>query len=492
MNDLKEKYKILIMVILLAFASFLTYFFHVVLKTGIIFTHFFYIPIILAALWWKRKGFVVALFFVLLLVLSGFIIKKGAPGLDDLIRSFMFMVISIFVIILSERIAAIEEFFRENEEKSRLIVQSANDSILLTDSSDNIVECNNAAQALFGYSEEELRGKPFSNLLPERYKDTYRYGLDWMVSAKMSKISEKSIQMHGLRKDASEFALELSIASWRTGKGTFYSSIIRDISERKRLEEEIICVNLSLKKADEIKTQFLSVVSHELRTPITPMKSQIQMILAGYFGGVTEKQKSSLEMILRNTLRLDRLIGDVLDISKLEAGVMKFSMGAANLNELVKNAIETMKQKADDKKIKIYLKETMVPDIIMDTDRITQVVINLVNNAIKFTSPGGSINVEISCMDGNAYFQIKDTGIGITKADMLKLFRPFVQADSNGTRKSEGTGLGLAICKGIINSHGGNIWVESEQGKGSTFQFKLPLIYEKNEMKSIVNLFEKL
>lgn len=383
-----------------------------------------------------------------------------------------------------------EEKLRESEEKFRLTVQSANDAIILTDSENNIISLNKSATIMFGYNEKELVGKSFLNLLPERYKETYRYGLEWMLSG--VSISGKSIELHGLRKNATEFALDISVASWKTTSGTYKASIIRDITERKLLEEEIIRINMELKIADKIKTQFLSVVSHELRTPLTPMKAQLQMNLAGYFGVVTEKQKTSLEMILRNTQRLDRLIGDVLDISKLEAGVMKFDKDKASINEVVKNAIETMRQKAEDKNIELNLKEEKIEDIIIDTDRITQVVINLVNNAIKFTNPGGIINVDVSKSDTNAIVKIKDTGIGIKKEDQEKLFRPFVQVDSTYTRKFEGSGLGLSICKGIINSHGGKIWIESESGKGSTFQFTIPLKYEKNEKRSVVNLFEKV
>ena len=750
MTELKEKYKILLIIILLAIASFLTYYFHAVLKTGIIFTHFFYIPIILASLWWKRKGLAVAIFLVALLFSGDLLIKKVPPSYDNIIRSIMFMVISIVVVILSEKIAKsekllryneekyrtlfkgssdavmmldekgfydcnnatlqifgfskIEDFIkthpkdvspqnqpdgldsetsannkiietfskgsnhfdwvhrrkngedfyadvlltafrlgnkqviqatvrditqskeiidtlmlsnefsktifnsmkdafsiidvhnfkiieandvfikeyglkkedvigrtcfeithnakipcdslegkcslretrstgmvssaehihygkngekiyleistspikdangtviqvihisrditqnkhaeeklRESEEKFRLTVQSANDAIILTDSENNIISLNKSATIMFGYNEKELVGKSFLNLLPERYKETYRYGLEWMSSG--VSISGKSIELYGLRKNATEFALDISVASWKTTSGTYKASIIREITERKLLEEEIIRINMELKIADKIKTQFLSVVSHELRTPITPMKAQLQMNLAGYFGVVTEKQKTSLEMILRNTQRLDRLIGDVLDISKLEAGVMKFDKDRANFNEVVKNAIETMRQKAEDKNIELNLKEEKIEDIIIDTDRITQVVINLVNNAIKFTNPGGIINVDVSKSDGNAIVKIKDTGIGIKKEEQEKLFKPFVQVDSTYTRKFEGSGLGLSICKGIINSHGGKIWIESESGKGSTFQFTIPLKYEKNEKRSVVNLFEKV
>ena len=383
-----------------------------------------------------------------------------------------------------------EEELLDSEEKFRLTVQSASDAIFITDSKNHIISLNKSAKNMFGYKEEEVIGKSFTILLPERYQETYQYGLEWMLNYDDISISNKSIEMHGMRKDGIEIAIDLSAASWKTTSGTYKASIVRDITDRKRMEEEIIQINMNLKIADKIKTQFLSVVSHELRTPLTPMKAQLQMNLAGYFGTIAEKQKSSLEMILRNTERLDRMIVDVLDISKLEAGVMKFSKDEANLNLLVRNAIETMVQKAEDKKIKINLKEESVPDIIMDTDRIAQVVLNLLNNAIKFTYPGGSIDVDISCNQMNAHVRVKDTGIGIRKEDQEKLFQPFVQVDSTETRNFEGTGLGLSICKGIINNHGGKIWLESEFGKGSTFQFTIPIYAEETEKNTQANLFK--
>jgi signal transduction histidine kinase len=222
------------------------------------------------------------------------------------------------------------------------------------------------------------------------------------------------------------------------------------------------------------------------------MNAQLQMILAGYFGDVTENQKKSLEMIRRNTTRLDRLIGDVLDISKLEAGVMKFNMAAANLNEIVENAVETMKIQAWDKNLKLTLKEEKVPEITIDKDRITQVIINLINNAIKFTDAGGIIEVELSGNTDHALVKVKDSGIGIKKEDQQKLFTPFQQVDSSYTRKYEGSGLGLAICKRIVTYHGGKIWIESEPGKGSTFQFIIPYNCKIKDGDNESNLLEKV
>jgi signal transduction histidine kinase len=228
-----------------------------------------------------------------------------------------------------------------------------------------------------------------------------------------------------------------------------------------------------------------------MRTPITPINAQLQLILAGYFGELTEKQKNSLEMIQRNTERLDRFIGEVLDISKFEAGVMKFNLVPANLNEIVENAVETMKIQALNKNLELIFKEEKVPEVVIDKDRITQVIMNLINNAIKFTDSGGVIEVELSSDIDHAMVKIKDNGIGIKKEDLDRLFKPFQQLDSSYGRKFGGSGLGLAICKRIITYHGGKIWAESEFGKGSSFQFIIPYTHKIKEDKEDSILFEE-
>jgi signal transduction histidine kinase len=228
------------------------------------------------------------------------------------------------------------------------------------------------------------------------------------------------------------------------------------------------------KRLEKVKTEFLSVTSHELRTPITPMRAQLQMILAGYFGNITEEQKKSLNVILNNTTSLDRLIGDILDISKLQSGVMKFVASNAELAEIARNAVDTMKPKTDEHKISLTLTAQKIPRMMLDKERILQVFINFINNAIKFTDPGGQITVRVEAGKEEARATVTDTGIGIDKKDIARIFAPFEQVDASYSRNHEGTGLGLAICKGIIIQHGGRIWVESEPGKGSSFIFTLP------------------
>jgi signal transduction histidine kinase len=296
-----------------------------------------------------------------------------------------------------------------------------------------------------------------------------------------------------LRKDGTKIDVSLTISPIlnEDKKVIGLFDIIRDITEHKHAEDNLKKANIELKRADELKTQFLSVISHEMRTPITPINAQLQLILAGYFGELTEKQKNSLEMIQRNTERLDRFIGEVLDISKFEAGVIKFDLVPANLNKIVGNAVETMKIQALNKNLELIFKEEKVPEVVIDKDRITQVIMNLINNAIKFTDAGGVIEVELSSNIEHAMIKVKDNGIGIRKEDLDRLFKPFQQLDSSYGRKYGGSGLGLAICKRIITYHGGKIWAESEFGKGSAFQFIIPYTHKIKEEKVDSNLFEE-
>lgn len=390
-----------------------------------------------------------------------------------------------------EKLAQAEErLHRAAEEKYSILIDNANDAIITTDLENRILGWNKAAEKLFGWTMSEVTGKIFSSLLVPDNSITDMDKSDQntfigMISTKMETVR--------LRKDGTKIDVSLTISPILNEEkkivGLF--DIIRDITESKLAEKRLKEANIELKGADELKTQFLSIISHEMRTPITPINAQLQMILAGYFGELTEKQKNSLEMIRRNTDRLNRFIGEVLDISKLEAGTMKFNPVPANLNEIVENAVETMKIQAVNKNLELILKEDQVPEVIVDKDRITQVILNLINNAIKFTDARGVIEVELTGDIDHAMVKVKDTGIGIKKEDIDRLFRPFQQLDSSYGRKYSGSGLGLAICKRIITYHGGRIWTESEFGKGSSFKFIIPYDHKIKEENVNSNLFKE-
>ena len=267
------------------------------------------------------------------------------------------------------------------------------------------------------------------------------------------------------------------------GKGNLKHKI--DIKSKDEIGELTVAFNKmtgdlkksyeKLKELDVLKTRFLSTTSHELRTPMTPMKIQLELLLDNHFGKLSEKQKQSLEMVLRNTKHLDKLIADILDISRIQAGRLKFELKKVQVAECIKKSIENLKMLADQKNIIITSKITELPELTLDKDRIIQVLNNLIKNAIKFTPAKGKIIVEAEKQKDNVLVKVKDTGIGMSEENLKGIFEPFFQIDSSYKREYEGTGLGLAISKGIVEQHRGNIWAKSEIKKGSTFYFTLPL-----------------
>ena len=247
-----------------------------------------------------------------------------------------------------------------------------------------------------------------------------------------------------------------------------------------------------MKKLDELKTAFLNITSHELRTPMSAIKGYVQMLLRQTLGDINEEQKNSLDVILRNTNRLDGLIQDILDVSRLESGTMKFISGKTDIKTLVGQTAETMQPFAGRKEITISADiEEGVPNLIVDGERIKQVMMNLVSNAIKFSPDGSIVNVKARKEKNDVLFEVQDFGRGIPKDKQDRVFETFYQVDSGADRKFGGAGIGLAISRGIVISHGGKIWVESKEGKGSTFRFTLPVksIKDVEDRFKEVNMF---
>lgn len=229
------------------------------------------------------------------------------------------------------------------------------------------------------------------------------------------------------------------------------------------------------KEIDHAKTEFLSITSHELRSPMTPMKAQLQMIEEEYFGKLNKKQKESINIITRNADRLDNIIADFLEISRIEAARLKFNFRETDLLETVKETAEFMKGFAKEKNIKLVVMADKLPVIEADPDRISQVLRNLVNNAIKFSPKKSKIEIEARLKNDHILFSVRDYGIGLTHENQIRIFEPFYQVENSNRRRHGGTGLGLAICRGIVESQKGKIWVESKTNSGSKFYFTIPL-----------------
>jgi signal transduction histidine kinase len=241
--------------------------------------------------------------------------------------------------------------------------------------------------------------------------------------------------------------------------------------------EELETANAKLKQMDRLKSQFLAHVSHELRTPLTSIVGFTDNMLEGLVGALNLKQEQYLSRIKANSARLARMITDLLDLSRVEAGKMAVSFDQVALPALVSEVIEQIRPLAYAKEIRLQC-HTVAPDITVraDPDRVSQIVTNLLDNAIKYTDEGGTVTVVISAASaGIATVSVTDTGQGIPRDALAKLFDPFFRVNQQERNHSKGLGLGLAIVKELVELHGGTITVESEVGKGSTFESTLPL-----------------
>jgi PAS domain S-box-containing protein len=262
--------------------------------------------------------------------------------------------------------------------------------------------------------------------------------------------------------------LSLSVEPVNVDGAKHVVAALNDVTDRKRAEEQ-------LKDTMEMKSQFISTVSHELRTPMTAMQEAVIIVLDEIAGKLNKDQKHFLDIAKRNLDRLSRLIDDVLDFQKLNAGQMKFHLQANDVAAVVKEAYATMQPHAAKSKVALALEvEPHLPAVVYDADRILQALINLISNAIKFTAEGGRVLVAAHRRQEHLVLQVSDTGYGIPQEDLPKLFHQFFRVHRPG-KEIKGTGLGLAIVSKIVAGHGGRIEVESELDKGTTFTVVLPL-----------------
>lgn len=273
----------------------------------------------------------------------------------------------------------------------------------------------------------------------------------------------------------------------RKGRVIGLIGITRDITrrmqfERVRKEKAALQKKLeTLEELNKIKSEFISVVSHELRTPLSIVKEAASLVFDGAAGAINEKQKQILGKARENIERLKRIIEDLLDISRIESGRLRLHYSLVNLNDLLKDSADFFRRQAEEKGIDLkYDLAQREINIFIDAERINQAISNLINNAIKFTEEGGKIKVELRILETKVRIGVIDTGIGIAKQDLAKLFSKFIQVSKILGLDKKGLGLGLSIAKELVEKHGGEIWAESRLGVGSKFYFTLPRFYTVN------------
>jgi PAS domain S-box-containing protein len=357
------------------------------------------------------------------------------------------------------------------------LLESAPDAMVIVDAGGEIVLANAQTERLFGFTRDELVGQPIETLMPERYRDRQPGHRTGFFQEPRSDPVGAGSDACGLRKDGTEFPVEINLSPLETEEGMLEVAAIRDTTERKRFETQLRETNVQLESANQAKDQFLASMSHELRTPLNAVLGFTGTILMGLSGPLTDEQTKQLETVRANGKHLLSIINDLLDLGKIESGKIELNFEQVDCRAVVDEVVSGLQPLADEKGIEL---QSGVPDhaVVVDTDRraLSQILINLANNAIKFTDEG-SVRVELSSQTNGgpvARFSVADTGLGIEPADREKLFAAFQQVASSATRRAnEGTGLGLYISQRLAQLIRGEIDVESEHGKGSTFVLEL-------------------
>ncbi|MCI0481343.1 MAG: cell wall metabolism sensor histidine kinase WalK, partial [Candidatus Dadabacteria bacterium] len=341
---------------------------------------------------------------------------------------------------------------------------SINDLVSIQDTKRKIIKVNKAYSDFFKMTPDDIAGRQCYTVVHGTNDPCFNCPYDEALKKRQPVSIEYFEKRFGLYL---EVTVSPILSEDQKVTGTIH--IVKNITDRKKSEE-------ALMEAWALKSRFTSMVSHELRTPLTAIKEGISIVQDGTAGTLNDEQKEFLEMSKRNVDRLARLINDVLDYQKLESGKSEFKLEDNDMNEIIKEVGKSMALVANGKGLEmiVYLDEDL-PKARFDRDKMTQVLTNLLNNAIKFTEKG---EITITCAKNGNNIQVKvqDTGPGIKEEDLSKLFRPFEQLETGGGRKTGSTGLGLAICKDIVERHNGKIWAESEPGKGSTFFVTIPIV----------------
>lgn len=298
-----------------------------------------------------------------------------------------------------------------------------------------------------------------------------------------------------------------------TDDATYFQTIVQQVSlplKSAGLYKQIRIKNEELEKLERIKSEFISIVSHELRTPLTPVKNALSILSGGRCGDLSDSAKKFVDMAKRNVENLTNIINDILDINKIEAGKMDFNYTLMNINSVIENVKTNFDCVAKEHDINLTTKEEEnLPNIYADSQRLGQVLTNLVSNAIKFTPEGKSITIKSELKNANEIFinphfenEIKDLsgnyvivsvideGIGIKEENLVKAFDKFTQIENSLSRKVGGTGLGLPIAKKLVKAHKGIIWCDSKENSGSSFYVALPVSNSKSDSFEFVKTFE--
>jgi PAS domain S-box-containing protein len=355
----------------------------------------------------------------------------------------------------------------KSEEKYRVLAETSADGVFTTDALGRLTYVNPSFVKLCKRRKSQILATPFRNYLLE---DSIYFFQQIFIDVHKKNEKIENVELDLVDGEGGITPIEVNMAPLQ--KESDFSGVvctIRDITQRREIEDE-------LKKNERLKTEFMNIAAHELRSPVTPIKGYLDLII--HDTDSSEKIKNWAKISLRNAERLLKLVNDILDVARLDSDTMRFEMEKLNPVDLLNEIAEDMRPAITNKKLEFRLDiPSDLPCIVGDKIRLSQVLKNLIGNALKFTDYG-FIGIGAEKKENQLVITVSDSGIGISKDEIKKIFTKFYQAYTGEDRNNEGTGLGLFISKEIMKKHNGTIWAESDIGKGSRFMIRLPYIHK--------------
>lgn len=354
------------------------------------------------------------------------------------------------------------------------ILDIAIDAIIVVDRSQRISYFNQGAEYIFGYQAREVIGQPLAILMPVRFQQVHQKHIEHFAS-----VPHTSQHMHernpiwGLRKDGTEFPCEASISKLEKDNEINFAVILRDITERRQMEDNMSRALEEARTLSELRSRFISMVSHELRTPLTVILTSSQL-LENYGHRMAEpKRRDYHDNIKQQVRHLTNLIEDTLAISRAETTGLDFQPEPGDLEKFCRNAAQKIQLTAGSTYRITFTCEEKCEQASFDQQLLTLILNNLLSNAIKYSPEGGTVRFSLMCADGQATIRVSDQGIGIPASDQEHLFESFHRGGNVGI--IPGTGLGLAIVRQAVKAHGGSITWESREGAGTMFMVTIPV-----------------
>jgi PAS domain S-box-containing protein len=354
------------------------------------------------------------------------------------------------------------------------LLESAPDSMVIIDHDGKIVLVNRQAEQLFGYTAADLVGEPVEVLIPARFRDLHGGHRAHFAAEPRVRSMGQGWELFAVRSDGTEVPVEISLSPIEGDEGPLVSAAIRDITERKQREDELALALTQAQEASLLKSAFLANMSHEIRTPMNGVMGMVGLLLDTE---LNDEQRDYIETMAGSAEALLVIIGDILDLSKIEAGKLSLEDEPFDLRASIDAGLVPLRVAAQEKGLQLAVTFAEdVPDVVSgDRLRLRQVLSNLITNAVKFTDAGEVLVIVGRAGGDQLRVDVVDTGIGISPERRAALFEPFVQGDTSTTRRYGGSGLGLAICRQVVGLMGGEIGVESCPDKGSRFWFTIPL-----------------